>query len=316
MFIWELNFLKLNVLLLNFLLVMSIPESQLSTWSNQGAQVGSQTTHKSIRRALATYTWPERMGYDVYLQGSYANYTNIRGNSDVDIIVETQSIYYDNLTQSEQEQLGWIRGDFSWSDFRGEVIKALVSYYGGKYVDTSGGKSVKVLASGNRLAADVIPCAQYKWYEDLKVVAEGVTFWDRKNNSQIVNYPKLHRKNGAAKNSYGRTRELYKPSIRIFKNARDRLVRDTPSLEGLYPSYFVECLLFNTADSCFSGDYQDVFVAILNDLLERIKNDGIDDFVTQSGRHWLFGSHSVQWNKRDALDYVYRLVDLWNDWYQ
>ena len=45
---------------------MAIPESQLKTWSKQGATVGSADTHKSIRNALAQHSWPSGMDYNAY----------------------------------------------------------------------------------------------------------------------------------------------------------------------------------------------------------------------------------------------------------
>ena len=65
---------------------MAIPESQLSRWSHHGAQDSSKRTHEIIRRALSAHRWPADMTYDFYLQGSYRNDTNIRGDSDVDCL--------------------------------------------------------------------------------------------------------------------------------------------------------------------------------------------------------------------------------------
>ena len=57
---------------------MAIPESQLSRWSDHGAQESSKRTHEAIRRVLNAHSWPHGMTYDFYLQGSYRNDTNIR----------------------------------------------------------------------------------------------------------------------------------------------------------------------------------------------------------------------------------------------
>ncbi|MBW4626925.1 MAG: hypothetical protein KME49_15835 [Brasilonema octagenarum HA4186-MV1] len=61
---------------------MAISESQLQTWSNQGATVSAQQTHTSIRNALSNYQWISSVRYDAYLQGSYRNSTNVRGDSE------------------------------------------------------------------------------------------------------------------------------------------------------------------------------------------------------------------------------------------
>jgi tRNA nucleotidyltransferase (CCA-adding enzyme) len=78
---------------------MGIPESQLQTWSHQGAVTTAKTTHESIRNALAANTSPIRdKSYEVYLQGSYKNTTNIRGDSDVDVVAQLNSTFQDDLS--------------------------------------------------------------------------------------------------------------------------------------------------------------------------------------------------------------------------
>src|SRR2546426_2137955 len=171
---------------------MAIPEQQLERWSHQGAIAASSQTHNSIRGALDNYTWPSGMRYDAYLQGSYPNATNIRGDSDVDLVVETDSVFYSNLTDDEKRRLGLETGRFTWSEFREHVVRALQSYFGTHRVDATGNKCIKVRPTDNTLAADVIPCVEYRRYNNLQVVAQGMTFWTRNTNTQVINYPKIH----------------------------------------------------------------------------------------------------------------------------
>jgi hypothetical protein len=67
---------------------MGIPESRLEVWSNQGAIATAKATHESIRKALNADTSPlkqkglvEGRDSEIYLQGSYKNTANIRGDS-------------------------------------------------------------------------------------------------------------------------------------------------------------------------------------------------------------------------------------------
>ena len=76
---------------------MPIPESQLSRWSDHGSQDAAKRTHIAIRRALEAYPWPPGVTYDVYLQGSYQNDTNISGDGDVDVVLELKSTLYPRL---------------------------------------------------------------------------------------------------------------------------------------------------------------------------------------------------------------------------
>lgn len=289
---------------------MAISESQLEKWSHQGATTTAALTHKSIRAALAKYTWPTGMTYDAYLQGSYPNATNIRGNSDVDLVVETSAVFYSNLTEAERATLKLDKGFFSWTDFRAEVLKALQEYYGTDMVDSTGDKCIKVMPSENRLTADVIPCVEYRRYEDLKVIAIGMTFWSQKSNTQIINYPKIHLMNGASKNK--RVSQRYKPSVRMLKNVRENFnISGDPGEK--YPSYFLECLFYNAPDNCYRNSYSDTYGAIVEYLLEKMNSNSLSEFVTQSNQQRLFGNAVYQWNEVDAKAFITALVDFWNN---
>jgi hypothetical protein len=75
---------------------VGIPESQLKTWANQGAAGMAKSTYASIRNALQEELNLPPTSYDVYLQGSYRNDTNIYADMDVDVVVElTDGFYYD-----------------------------------------------------------------------------------------------------------------------------------------------------------------------------------------------------------------------------
>jgi len=79
---------------------MAILESQLERWAHQGAVATAKLTADSIRNALKSYNyWPAGIDFEVYLQGSYKNSTNIRGDSDVDVVVQLNSSFYSNLTE-------------------------------------------------------------------------------------------------------------------------------------------------------------------------------------------------------------------------
>ena len=78
---------------------MPIPESQLKTWAHQGAVATAKATHESIRNALTASASPiQDKNFEIYLQGSYKNSTNIRGNSDVDIVVQLTSTFQRDLS--------------------------------------------------------------------------------------------------------------------------------------------------------------------------------------------------------------------------
>ena len=165
---------------------MAIPERQLENWSSLGAQKGSADTYASIKTALESHSFPPSMTFNVYLQGSYPNHTNIRGDSDVDVVVETDRVFYHNVPEGREREFGFSTpGPFTWHQFRDEVRRALSRYYGERTV-VQGNKSIKVAGHGNILNADVVPCTEYHEYSSPGRYATGITFFTG-DNVRIIN---------------------------------------------------------------------------------------------------------------------------------
>ena len=84
---------------------MTIPEEQLKTWSNQGGTGNSITAHTAIRNALQAADSPlTGKTFEIFLQGSYRNSTNIRADSDVDVVAQITQVWYKDLSQLTPEQ--------------------------------------------------------------------------------------------------------------------------------------------------------------------------------------------------------------------
>ena len=290
---------------------VTIPESKLSQWSNHGSQVGSKRTHETIRKALESHDWPDGMTYNFQLQGSYSNDTNIRGDSDVDVILKfNQMFYYDASILSVEDQ-DYLKNRFSsppynWDDFRHEAFTALENKFGGFVVQ--GNKSIKIKPDPPRLAADVVVCTEYRRYASLGSFEPGITFWALQYKRQIINYPKQHHDNGAKKNS--NTGGLYKQTVRMFKNARNYLEHANIIGHDLAPSYFLECLLYNAPDSAFQRSFQDTYTSIVNWM----SRADISKAVCQNEQQYLFGPSREQWSREDAENLAKRFVTLWTGW--
>ena len=291
---------------------MPIPESQLSRWSDHGPQDASIRTHQAIRRVLDAYSWPIGVNYDFYLQGSYRNDTNIRGDSDVDVVLELQStIRHDTGALSEHDRnrlLGTFGpATYDWNDFRRDALKALEAGFG-KHLVAQGNKSIKLKVNPPRLAADIVVCMEYRRYLSYQSYVEGMTFCALRDKRWVVNYPKEHYKNGASKSR--RTSDRYKRTVRMFKNARNYLETHYGMPSTLVPSYFLECLLCNAPDTAFHYGFQDTYCAVVNWMV----NADFDNLVCQNQQQYLFGPSPEQWSIADAKDFAGRLVALWNNW--
>jgi len=292
---------------------MTIPESQLEIWSHPGAVTTAKATHESIRNALNSYEWPGDVIYEVYLQGSYKNSTNIYGDSDVDIVVQLNSTFYSNLSEDEKRYLHIEPASYVWRDFRDDVLSALRGYYDYSKIK-EGDKCVKVESNGNRLHADVVIAAQYRKYRSINIndFVEGITFWTQLFRNKIINYPKQHYKNGVSKNS--RTNSWYKPTVRIFKNIRTYLLKNGKIEEDLAPSYFLECFIYNTDDENFGYKYTNTFLSVLNWLSESFSDDKFQDFLCQNEQNILFGVKEDCWSPRKAIQLLKSIINLWQNW--
>ncbi len=304
---------------------MAIPLSQLETWSHQGPIISSKATHESIRNALKHEESPikdriNRGSIKVYLQGSYRNDTNIRADSDVDVIVELTTTFGHNSEElpSEQEQIHeqtYNSATYTWGNLRTDIIKALTSYYGQSNVDTSGNKSIKLLPSSGRLQADIVPVINYRKYDyflgkDRYSAEEGIEFFHQTTKKAIVNYPEQHLQNGASKHQ--NTQGQFKPVVRIMKNARNYLVDRGLLGKDKAPSYFLQNLVYNVPNSCFSSDLSESVRSVLSYLYTN--PNSIETFICQNGLTPLFDESEESWNIDDALTTIVALADLWDRW--
>lgn len=284
--------------------IMAIPESQLQTWSHQGAVTTAKSTADSVRNALKSYNgWPQGIDFEVYLQGSYKNDTNIRGDSDVDVVAELKSCFYSNLSEDEKRLLGITAASYGWPEFRAHILQALKDYYGqGQIAD--GNKAVKVMPSSNRLPADVVVCTQYRKYRSVNSYdyVEGMCFWTRNDNRQVINYPKLHYENGVSRHQG--SNKWYKPIVRLFKNSRAYIPGDST------PSYFLESLLYNVPISCYGTSYQDSFCRVINWL----RSADLGSCICQNEQDGLFGSTQEQWDAVQATNFISNVISLWDGW--
>jgi hypothetical protein len=236
--------------------------------------------------------------FEVYLQGSYRNSTNIAGESDVDIVAELQSTFYyniDRMNPSDAARWRESRPDatYSWFEFRADCHAALRAEFGSASV-SEGDKCLRVAPAAARLPADVLPATTHRHYFDASRFVDGITFWTR-SGRQVVNYPQQHFDNGVAKQAA--TTDRFKPTVRIFKNARSRAVELGLLGHEDAPSYFLQCLFYNANNAAFRAGRQETYVAVLADC--------------QNGLIPLFGGSREQWEKEAAVKLVAALTSLW-----
>lgn len=297
---------------------MPIPEDQLETWSHQGSIAQSSATYNSIRNVLvATGTPYAGRTFEVFLQGSYGNATNIYAESDVDIVIRLDDTFHSDLEQLSGEektaqQAAFEDATYTYTDFKRDVMSVLTRQYGG--MAKEGDKAIKIEANGSRRKADVIVATQFRRYRSFRSTldssyTEGICFFNAAGE-RIPNYPKLHAAHLTAKHQS--TASRLKPLARVFKNMRSLMVDGGLIEPGTAPSYYVEGLLYNVPNSLFAPRFQDSVVNVLNWYLQEAAKD---DLVCANEQFYLLrdGFHTC-WSPTDCNAFITAAVRLWNEW--
>jgi hypothetical protein len=148
---------------------MPIDETQLDTWSRQGAVKQSRDTYASIKPVLESKNAPYAgKTFQTFLQGSYANDTNVYADSDVDVVIQLDSTFHYNLNSLSEPQKAAFRqaypaAAYHYSDFKRDVIAWLSSKY---QRVKPGSKAVFVPGGDNRRDTDVLVATQFRRYID------------------------------------------------------------------------------------------------------------------------------------------------------
>lgn len=116
---------------------MTIPLSQLETWSAQGSITQSKNTYASVKAALEdTNAQYKNRNFKVFFQGSYGNDTNIYAESDVDVVIRYDGAFFHDIkTRPLDEQAAFHQtfpnaGGYRYGEFKAHVTNALVSKFG------------------------------------------------------------------------------------------------------------------------------------------------------------------------------------------
>jgi hypothetical protein len=255
---------------------------------------------------------------EIYLQGSYGNNTNIYAESDVDVVVQLNSVWGRNVDalpplQKQAYNATVEHATYGAKKFRSDVLKSLQRYYGVQKVKA--GPNAILVTTPNGRTVDVIAALEYRNYvyfhsSGNQLYVPGGKF-ENASGATIINYPKPHIQNGENKNSEVRTHWRYKQTVRMFKNARAYLINNHQLADDVAPSYFVECLLYNVPDNLFVADRQETFSNVWNHLWYKI------DPATakcQNEQVVLFGNSPQQWTVDKAAIFFNALKDLWNNW--
>lgn len=222
----------------------------------------------------------------LFVQGSYANNTNVRTESDVDVAVIQEETFLpeyrkDSVYPQSGADYGFTPAPAAAKTFKDEVQEALKCKFGTDVERKN--KSIKVHGNTYRKDADTVPCRRYRDYRqdyrrDASNFVGGVVIYPD-NGGMIINYPEQHIANGRKKNND--TNHHYKKMVRIMKKMRylmeDSYITAYSSVAKNVSSFMLESLLWNIEDSwyrTYCGTYRKVYAfSQLIATLQNRKND-------------------------------------------
>lgn len=211
----------------------------------------------------------------VFIQGSYRNRVNVRQDSDVDIgVLYAGSSFIASYPDGKgHSDFGNVEATYSYSEFKNDIGKALISYFGAANV-TRGDKAFDVHENTYRVDADVVPLFVHRRYTAAGAYICG-TELQPDSGGRIVNWPERlydthewpsqHYENGNSKNND--TGRAYRGVVRIIKKLRN--VMDEEGIAEAKPlkGFNVECLVWNAPNSCFRhATWHEDVSAVLNHL--------------------------------------------------
>jgi predicted nucleotidyltransferase len=274
-------------------------------------QADAERTEKRIRDAINA---DARLAGNVriFVKGSYANNTNVRQDSDVDIAVEWKAWAYISRANEAKKytwkELGVPTGnpEPEPAEYRRWIESALINAFGSAKVDTSGNKAITVERNTNTLDADVVPCFQHKRYDGPgRAPHLGIRLYPR-NGGIVENWPEQNRINGNQKNKA--TNRRYKQVIRALKRLENDMV-EAGILNKEVHGFFIECLLYNLSNSVFAyPGYKQTMLEVLAKLWNQINDGEHTDWVEVNGLKWLWRD-GQSWTPEEAADFAKK---AWN----
>ena len=282
-------------------------DSLLVAWEPAADPAPGQRAFEVVRDALLASPVLAARNVRVYLHGAHAGDTVTRADEPVDVVIESGTSYLAGFTPHVSDlarqhiEGGLAAGSWDYWQYRGEVLAALRAAFPGAVRD--GDHGLRVLHTSLSVShptppAEVIVALPYRHYSGLGGWTAGITYFTR-GFDQVVQYPRLHRDNGALKDR--ETEGRYKATVRMAKHLRDYL-QDVLALEpGRVPSYFLECLLWNVPARKYAEEHPGLR---LREVVRYLEGAYLPAFEQQHMIESLFGASASQWNTGDARLFI------------
>ncbi len=287
-------------------------EETFSNWTKPPSDTEESKLENAERLVKAAITEDEKlkeMSIEIFGQGSYANNTNVRLNSDIDINTKFTGGFYFDLPEGKE------RGDFgldspieySFAELKNDVEQALINKFGQDSIKRKN-KCITVLGNTNRVEADVVPTWNYRRYRVDGSYVTGARFCSD-TKQWAVNFPKQHIENGKEKNK--NTLRRFKRLTRLHRKLRYKMLEDSENVSESITSFLIECLVWNVPNEIFTSSetWTDRLKKSIIYLYDNTKDQSTcNEWGEVSDLLYLLRG-TRKWSREDVNSY---LVQTWN----
>ncbi|MFY9089505.1 nucleotidyltransferase domain-containing protein [Arcobacter aquimarinus] len=287
-------------------------EEILKSWTKPASNSEEQKLSNSIsmvKDAIQKNPKLNSLDIEIFGQGSYANNTNVRLNSDIDINIRFKGGFYSDLPSNKtKKDFGLIYPiNYTYSEFKNDVENALIDKFGIERVNRNN-KCITIKANTYIVETDVVPTWDNRRYSENGSYVSGVAFWDD-NGNKITNYPKQHIENGIEKNNL--TERKYKRLTRLFRKLRYKMIEERIEVSDNITSFLLECLIWNVPNKIIldSFTWNELLKNSIVYIFKQTKEDGnSNEWGEVSELLYLFYDER-KWTKSDVN---YFMIQLWN----
>ena len=259
-------------------------------------------SERMVKEAIKEDDTLKKMTIDTFGQGSYANDTNVKLDSDVDINVRlSDTVFLQVPPEKKKEDFGYSDSDYTFQEYKKAVYNALVNKFGKTEVVWED-KCLTVKGNSYRVVTDVVPTFKYMRHDSVTSKVEGTKFIADSGKS-IINYPIQHIQNGKNKNA--NTAKSFKRLTRIHKRLRYKMIDDKIKVSENITSFLLECLMWNLPNTIYNNNHTwtEILKQSIIYLYEQTKEESTcKEWGEVSELLYLFIGR--KWSVKDVNDYL------------
>lgn len=289
-------------------------EETLTNWTkppSDSEQAKLENSERMVKEAVNEDEKLKKISTETFGQGSYANDTNVRLNSDIDInVIYSDGFYFDLPEDTTESDLGLDKlpsTSYTFKELKDDVENALVKKFGRSDVKRTD-KCIRIKGNTYRIQTDVVPTWNYRRYNKDSSYVLGAKFFPDSSFLGTVNFPKQHIQNGKDKNA--NTQRRFKRLTRLHRKLRYKMIEDGEIINKNITSFLLECLVWNVPNRIMNNC--DTWTERLKQSIIYIyeqteEEETCHEWGEVSELLYLFRS-GRQWSRKDVNEHM---VQLW-----